>query len=822
METFFQDVKYALRMILKKPAFTAVAVLSLTLGIGANATIFTLVKAVFLQTVPIKEPDRVIAVYSNAQIAGGVPTSRTQFLPLSYLNALDYHRESTVFQNSSVIIGTGVNLKQNEKDTGLFCLLVNAEFFDVLGVQPTMGRSFRADEDQAEHPVAIISHQVWKDQFGADPKIINTTATLSGQSYSIIGVLPEWLHPVGALGNPDVYIPMAMKKQVLRGLQADWVEQRGARMAFMLARLKPGVTLKQADANLQNLAAELTRQYPTANRGRGVMILPIADTVVPPQQRGDFVQAGTLLMVIVGLVLLIACANVANLLLARATQRQREIAVRQSLGAKRTRIVRQLLTESFILALLSGGLGIACAFQTRTLLSKLLPQNALPPDINLNPDLKVLLFTLGLSILATLLFGLMPAVQSSRADRLASLRDRTDLPSGHTRWYGLRGALVMVQVALSLVALGGAGLFIHSMANATKIDPGFEVQRELIVPVNLTAERYPPARAEQFYRESVERVSALPMVAAAAYTDHAPFNPQILRTAFTEDADPTNPRNGHAMPFVVAQPGWFSAAGMSLERGRDFTDHDDAQAPMVAVVNQAAADELWPGKDPLHHHLKYLLTNWNIEIVGVVNTVKFQSLGEDPQPIVYAPMKQQQMPGAVLWIRTKGSPDQAITGVRNALQSIDATLPLRNVRPVSFFLEQSLAAPKLGAELLGGFGVLALVLASMGTYGVMAYSVSQRTQEIGIRMAMGAQRSDVMRLIVGGGMAMVGVGVLAGLVFSMMLTNRMHGLLYGIGMFDPASFLGMAALLVAVALVACSLPARRASRVDPMVALRYE
>jgi predicted permease len=823
MESFFQDVKYAIRMILKKPGFTIVAVLSLTLGIGANATIFTLVKAVFLQTVPIKEPGSVMVVYSTAASAGGGAAARTQFLPLSYLNAVDYKQENSVFQNSSIIIPMGVNLVQNGKQTGLFCLLVNAEFFDLLGVQPAMGRSFHADEDQAERPVAIISYTVWKDQFGQDANIINKTAQFGTQSYTIIGVLPEWLHPVGPMGNPDVYIPLAMRKQVLTGLLADWVNQRGARMVFMYGRLKPGVTQKQADANLQNLSGELTRLYPTANKGRGVMMLPIADTLVPPQQRGDFVQAGTLMMVIVGLVLLIACANVANLLLARATQRQREIAVRQSLGAKRFRLVRQLLTESFILALLSAILGVICAFQTRTLITHLLPQGTLPPDAaaSLTVDSRVLLFTLGLSVLATMLFGLMPAVQSSRSDRLASLRDRTDLPSGHTRWYGLRGALVMVQVALSLVALVGAGLFIHSMRNAQKIDPGFEVQHELIAGINLAAENYSPAQAEQFYRDSVERVKALPMVADAGYTDHPPFGAQILRTAFTEDADPSNPRNGHPLPFVVAQPGWFSAAGMVMERGRGFTEHDDKDAPMVMVVNRAAADELWPGKDPLSHHLKYLLTNWNIEVVGVVNTVKFQTLGEDPQPIVYVPMKQHTVPGTFMWIRTKGTPDDAIAGVRNAIKSLDPA-PLRNLRPVSFFLDQSLAAPKLGAELLGGFGVLALILAAMGTYGVMSYSVSQRTQEIGIRLAMGAQREDVLRLIVGGGMAMVGVGVLAGLVFSTLLTNSMHRLLYGIGFFDPAAFLATAAMLVVVALVACWIPARRASRVDPMVALRYE
>jgi predicted permease len=819
MEAFLQDLKYAVRMLWKKPGFTLIAVLSLTLGIGANSTVFTLAKAVFLQSVPVKDPSRVMMVYSWSQ-QKGLP--RAEYLPVTQPNGRDYREKSTSFSSATVMIPTGLNMVVDGKDIGLFCILATYDFFDVMGIEPARGRAFTAEEDRSEHPVVVISNALWNRQFGADKNILNRTVRLGTETYTIIGVMPDFFHDLGQLGSPDLLIPMAMHDRVLTGLQKDWFNRRGARMAFMAGRLKPGVSFKQAEGEITNLASELQRQFPTDNAGRGAMLMPIADTVIPPRQRSDFVRAGTLMGVIVGLVLLIACANVANLLLARATQRQREIAVRQSMGARRWRLVRQLLTESFLLALIAGILGSITAIWTRSLIHALLPPGTLPNNLDLNVDWKVVLFTFLLSLAATMLFGLMPALESSRSDRLASLRDRTDAPTGSTRWYGLRGALVMVQVALSLVALVGAGLFIHSLRNAQDIDTGFEVKRELTVPLNLAPDRYPQPRAEQFYRDAIERVKALPNIADAGITDHPPFGGTILRTAFTEGTDINDPRNGKATPLSNTLPGYFSAAGMTLVRGRDFTDHDDTTAPMVCIVNQAAAQQFWPNQDAMSKRLRFLLTDWNVEVVGIVNTVKFQTLGETPQPIIYMPLKQHFLVGGWMWARTKTDPNAAAPMVRDAIQSLDPQLRLNNLRPVSFFLDQSLAAPRLGAELLGGFGMLALLLAAMGTYGVMSYSVNQRTQEIGIRMAMGAQRTDVLKLIVGNGMAMVVVGIVAGMLLASLMTKTIAALLYGIGWFDAPSFLGTAALLIAVALLACLIPARRASRVDPMVALRYE
>jgi predicted permease len=819
METFLQDFKYAVRMLAKRPGFTIVALLSLTLGIGANTTIFTFAKAIFLQRVPVKDPSTVLVVFGNSDSRRG---PAQEFLPISYLNSRDLRDQNSVFSSASIIGFTGLNLKQNGKETGEFAELVNSTFFDVLGVKPMLGRVFTSEEDTGAHPVAVISYALWNREFAHDPGVVGRTVQMGTDEYTIVGVMPSEFHDLGLLGSPDIFIPWSMHETALTGVLKEFYPERGARMTFVIGRLKPGLTLGQAQASMKNLASNLEREYPTENGGRNVQLLTLADTTIPPPQRPIFVRAGVLMAAIVGLVLLIACANVANLLFARATQRQREIAIRQSMGASRWRLVRQLLTESLLLGLLAGALGILCAYWARKLVLGLLPQGVVRPGLDFSLDWKVLSFTFALAILSTLLFGLMPALQSSRTDRLAALRDRTDAPTGSTRWYGLRGALVMLQVALSLVALSGAGLFIHSMKNAQKIDTGFEVKHEFTVPLNLGPENYDQARAEQFFDAALERVRSLPMVADAGIADAGPFQGTVARTTFLEGVDRSDPRNGRTTPVIVTRPGFFSASGMTLIRGRDFNDHDDANSTLVAIVNQAFVDKNWPGQNPLGKHLYMLLTTWDLNVVGVVNTVKTQTLGEPPQPVIYLPLKQHFVPNVNLWVRTKGDPNAALPNVREAIQQLDKGLPLRNIRTVTTVLDQTLAAPRLGAELLGTFGFLALALSAIGTYGVMSYSVNQRKQEIGIRMALGARRSDVLRLIFGGGMAMVAIGIVAGLGVSTLLTRSMNSLLFGIGMFDAASFFGTAAILITVALLACWVPARRAAKVDPMIALRYE
>jgi predicted permease len=814
----WQDVKYALRMLRKSPAFTAVAVLSLTLGIGANTTIFTLTKAIFLQAVPVKDPGRVVSLYSNAQSRKGPPQ---EYLATPYLNAVDYREKTNVFSGASIAYPTGFDLTVSGKEKQVFAEMVDGNFFDFAGVSPALGRGFTAQEGNTATPVAILSYGIWNKQFGADKDILGKSIQLDQQVFTVIGVAPRDFKNIGVLGSPDVWIPISMRDQMLTGIEKAWLYDRGFRNASMIARLKSGVTLAQAQEAVHSLGLELEREYPKQNSGRNEMLVPINETTIPPQRHAAFSKAGMLMMVIVGLVLLIACANVANLLLARATQRQREIAVRLALGASRSKLIRQLLIESLMLALIAGALGILVAYGGRQLLASLLPQG-LPQNLDFSLDGRVFLYAFGISVIATVLFGLAPSLQASRADRMAALKDRTAAPTGSARWYGVRGVLVSIQVALSLVALVGAGLFIHSLKNAQQIDPGFEVQHEMVMFINMAAEHYQQPQAEQFYKDVVQRLNGLPMVAEASIADSAPFNGGLARTTFTDGVDITDARNGKLTPVVATAPKLFSAAGISMLHGRDFSDSDDAKGAMVAVVNKAAADQFWPGQDPIGKHIHFLGETWDIAVVGEVNTVKYQTLGEAPQAIVYLPLKQHYSPFATIYVRTKGDPAKAMGSVRSTVQSVAPNVPIVRLQTVGEVLVQTLTAPRLGAQLLGTFGLLALVLAAIGTYGVMSYSVSQRRQEIGVRMALGAQRKDVMKLILANGLAMVIAGVTVGLLISSLLARTMGTLLYGIGIFDAPSFLITAALLILVAMAACSIPARTAMRVNPIVALRYE
>jgi len=824
MGTFWQDFRYAVRLLLKKPGFTIVAVLSLTLGIGANTAIFTLVKGVFLQGVPVQDPSRVVSVYST-QHTRGKPVQH--YIALTYLNARDYRNMNDVFSGMAIVIFTGATLRVGPNEVPVFAECVNYNLFDVLGVHMALGRTFTAEEDkegtEGSHPVMILSYGLWKRQFGANENIVGQTAQLNGQAFTIVGVTPKDFHDVGALGSPDLWAPMMMHDQVLTGVTKGWINLRGYRMASAVARLKPGVSLATAQASMHALGDQLERVYPQDNGGRNNDLVPLSETNIPPQQRGVFALAGTLMMVIVGLVLLIACANVANLLLTRATQRRRELAVRLSMGASRFRLIRQLLTESLLLGLIAGGFGILTASWLKNLIVSLIP-NGLPGNVDTSLDVRVLVFAVLLAVAASVLFGLAPALQASNPNQMVALRDRTDNPAGATRWYGLRGILVMIQVALSLIALVGAGLFIHSLKNAQNMDPGFETKHSFVMGLSPDSQKYTQGRGEQYYQAVLEQVRALPMVTSVALSDTAPFNGNISRTTFPEGVDQNDPENGTLTPIFNVSPGYFSAEGIPMLSGRDFDLHDDANSHMVAVVNQAFVEQNWPGPidRAIGKHLHFLSQTWDVQVIGIVKTVKYLTLGEPPQAIVYMPLKQHYFGNVALFVRTNVEPSAAISIVRDTVQPLDRAMPLANVRTVQQLLDQSLVAPRVGAELLGAFGLLALLLAAIGTYGVMSYSVSQRTQEIGIRMALGAQSSDVLMLILGSGFAMILAGIVVGLVFSMILTRSMNTLLFGIGMFDPISFFGTAGILVLVAMFACFLPARRAMRVDPLIALRYE
>jgi len=817
METFLRDLRGGIRLLLHRPGFTLVAVLSLTLGIGANTTVFTLINAVFLQPVPVRDPAHAVSVYTV-----DARNSTQGYLGSSYINLRDYQEKNDVFSGMSVMVNSGVTWDNHGHPQPLGAQLVNADYFSVLGERIAPGRDFLPEEDGAPgaHPVAVLSHGLFERQFGGDPALIGGNINLNGLDYTVIGVAPADFQNLGTLGNPDLWIPLAMHDQVLTGIVKDWFNQRRPLFAGAVARLKPGVTVRAAQLALHGMAAQLAQEFPTDDAGRDIALVPLSESSVGPNQRSTFLLAGTLMLVIAGLVLLIACANVANLLLARAAQRRRELAIRLALGAGRGRLIRQLLTESLLLGLLAGGLAIGFAYVAKNGLWALRPPG-FGNGIHLVMDARVLGFTLAIALGATVLFGLAPALQATRASQMNSLRDRTDPPGGGLRWYGVRGLLVVAQVAFSLIALIGASLFVHSLLNAQKVDTGFDAAHLVTLVPNLQAQRYPQARADQYYRDAIDRLRALPGVAGVSVADTPPLGGGMERTTFPGGVDTNDTRNGKLTPITAARPGYFQAMGIPILRGRDFTDSDGPNAPLVAIVNTTLAQRLWPGQNPLGKHLQFLQETWDVTVVGEVPTVKYASLGELPQAQVYFSFEQQFAP-AMLIVRTQGDPTAALPTLRAAVQGLDPALPpLRGV-VLNDQIQRMLAAPTLGAELLAVFGILALLLAAVGTYGVMSYTVTQRVREIGIRLALGARASQVMRLILGAGMSMVVAGAIVGVALAALLGRGIGSLLYGVGGLDPASFALAPAVLILAALLACWLPARRALRVDPNLVLRED
>jgi putative ABC transport system permease protein len=816
--SIWQDVKGGLRLMAKRPGFTAAAVLSLALGIGANTTVFSLVSAVFLRPVPVQDADRVVSIYTQ-----DARNNQFGYLGSSYLNLKDYRDQSTVFSGFSAIMGNQVRWLRQGTPQPLAVSLVNADFFSLLGEKITIGRDFRPDEDGAPgaNPVAILSYALWSKQFGAQPSAIGQTMELNGLPFTIIGVAPADFHDIGVLGNPDVWVPMAMHDQILTGIVKTWFNQRRPLFAGAVARLKPGVTLKQAQLELSGLAQHLAQEFPTDDAGRGVALVPFTESNINPNARPAFLLAGALLLAIAGLVLLIACANVANLLLVRAAQRRREFAIRLALGGGRGRLLRQLLTESLLLGLLGAGVGIGLAYLARNALWSLRPPGV---GNNVHPALSagVLWFTLGAALVATVLFGLAPALQATRTAPLASLRDRTDVPAGGQHWYSLRGLLVVAQVAFSLIALIGASLFVHSLVNAQKVNLGFDAPHLAVLDPNLAAANYTQARADQFFKDALGRLQALPQIAGVGLSDTRPLSGGLQRTTFPDGVDTSDTRNGKLTPILTVGPGYFRAMGIPLLRGRDISANDIPGSPLVAVINDTLANRLWPGQDPIGKHLRFLQETWDVTVVGEVPTVKYATLGEEPQAQVYFALEQQFTPNALFLVRTSGDPSAILGSLRAVAKGLDPSLPQVQTQLVEQRIDNQLAAPTLGAELLAVFGLLALLLAAIGTYGVMSYSVTQRGREIGVRMALGARGGDVMRLILGSGMTMVVVGVGLGVVAAAVLGQGLGSILYGIGGFDWVSFTTAPAILLAAALVACWLPAQRALRIDPNRALRDE
>ena len=814
-----QDFRYGLRMLVKSPGFTAVAVLSLALGIGANTAIFSLVNAALLRPIPVEDPQRLAAVFVTDQRNPGS-------LPVSHLNYKDLRDQNQVFSGMAAVTFAQVNWMNGNAAEQILLQVVSGNYFTVLGVQPARGRGFAADEDQRATAVIVLSHGFWERSLGGDPGAVGKTITLNRTPFTIIGVTPRGFTGTQLGGGPAGWVPMAIHDVVQPGF--DWYEQRRGLFLFPFGRLKPGVSVEQASANLRTVFAALEQAYPVENKGRGAGARSLLDARVNPDGDGGapVVRLSMILMVVVGIVLLIACANMANLLLARASGRRREIAVRLALGAGRIRLVRQLLTESVLLSLFGGAAGLLLAYWLVSALPGTELQLPLPVDNELSLDRRVLLFTLLLSVTTGVLFGLAPAIQASRADVVPVLKNEL-VPAGTqrrgvARWFGLRQTLVVAQLALSLVALIGAGIFLRSLLTSERTDTGFETDGVLVMTFNLGREGYTPERGRLFYEEAATRTASLPGVRGTAVAQVPPLAGGLRRSVFPEGADTTTADRVLVQVNSVS-PGYFDAIGIALTRGRDFARTDAEGAPLVVVVNETMAARFWPGQDAIGKRFKFFGDEQFTTIIGVATNSTYNGIAEDPIPFIYQPLLQNYTPQATLHVRADTNAAALAAAVRRTIQEIDPTLSVFNIQTLEEQVLESLAPLRTNVVVIAGFGALALLLASVGLYGVANYSVTQRTREIGVRMALGAGRATVLRLVLGHGLVLVGLGVVVGLAAAAALTPLVPAAIApNVNLRDPAIFAGTAAILAAIALVASAIPAYRATRIDPLRALRTE
>jgi len=822
MDQLFQDLKYGLRTLARSPGFALVAVVSLALGIGANTAIFTLTDAVFLNPLPVQDSSRVMELFTvdHATVTTAANFTRT---PMSFKNYLDFRDQNDVFSGLAAFTPAGATLTGNGEPKPLPATLVTANYFDVLGVKPALGRAFLPGEDQKPggNPVAVLSHSLWTREFGADRGILGKTISLNLTPYTVVGVAPPDFRGTFTVGNPNVvWIPISMHSQVFDAQTDRLFDLRRFRVVSVFGRLKLGVAPKSVLAPLKTIASRLEQQYPRDNNGRSVEISSLQQAALGFLPRDQVAIAAIALTSVVGLVLLIACVNLANLLMARSSKRAREMGIRTALGAARGRLVRQLVTESLLLSIAGGAGGLLMGSLGYRLLWSFRPAFLEQNSLALGLDGRVFVFTAIITLLTGILFGLAPAIRTSTPDLSAMLK--MGGRSGTEPWARspLRSALVVSEVALAMVALVGAGLFIRSMQAVQNTDPGFESRNLFTVGFDLTPRHYPPDRMREFFRTVLARTLETPGVMSAALASNAPLGGGVLMTTFTEGQE-ANPDNRGTLTLLDSvSPSYFGALRIPLVNGRVFSDFDRADSARVAVVNQALEQHFWPGQSALGKRFHFVNDTILHEVVGVVRNTAVLAIGEQPQPVIYLPLEQRFSSLVTLHVRTASNPGAVLPAVLTRVQALDNNLVLANALTIQDNLAQGLWAPRMGAALFGIFGLLGMLLATIGIYGVMAYLVAQRTNEIGIRMALGARPGDVLRLVVGHGMRLVAFGIAAGVLSALATTRLMRTLLFDVSPADPLTFIAVGLMLAAVALLAGFVPALRAARIDPVLALR--
>jgi predicted permease len=817
-----QDIRYAIRSAFRNPGLTLVIVISLALGIGANTTIFTLINAVFLRSVPVRDPARLAQVFTVMPKSDGYQT-------MSLANYRDFRDNVPEFSGLMAFQFIGANLVGGTEPVAIGGQLVTGNYFQVLGVDAALGRTIAPEDDTTlgASPVLVLSAALWKRAFASDPDIVGKDVILNGFKFTVIGVLPPEFKGLQTLGSVDFWAPLAMHEQLVTGETArTFYTARNALTFSVVGRLQPGVTLAQARQAMKSMAKRLEEQYPTENEGRSVELFPLTQAALGVGGRDNLVRSGGLLLAATGLVLLIACGNVASLLLARAMERRKEIAVRLSVGAPRWRLIRQLLAESGVLAVLGGSAGILVATFGRDLLWSFRPTGMREDFLDLSLEPQVLWFTVALSLVTGILFGLIPAIQGSRLDLVSAIKSQIKAPVRGGRWtlgLDLRDVLVTCQVAVSLVALIGAGLFLRSLYEAQRLNPGFRTDGLSVMYVNAGAQGYSPQRGMQFYRDTLDRVRPLPGVQSASWGEAIPqFSGQAAsRRIFPEGRELPQELRSLFVPFDGIWPGYFATVGIPLLKGRDFTEGDREGTELVAIVNETTARLYWPGEDPIGKRFKHRLNPNFYTVVGVARDAKYGGIASATPPHLYYPVLQYYMPAMSLAVRTSVDPHAVLPSVLQVVRELDDTMPLPQAQTMSEVLNENLWEERIGAMLLIVFGLLAVTLTTVGVYGVMAYSVTQRTHEIGIRMALGAAHADVLRMVLRHGLTLTLLGVSIGLAAAFGATRLIASLLY-ISPTDGLTYTAISAVLAGVAMLASLLPARRAARVDPLVALRQE
>ena len=806
MGTFAQDIRYGVRLLAKRPGFTLIAVLALALGIGANTAIFSIVNSVLLHPLPFKDSDQLVWFYEVQPKLDRAPFSPADFL--------DLQSQNNSFEEITAMRPTSFNLTGGDQPERIRGAVVSANFFSTLRAQPAKGRAFIPEEGKAGAArVAVVSYSFWQNRRGGDPDLVGKTFTLSDESVTVIGIMPaDFSYPRRA----EVWVnPRQVVPEPFSTFTDDVVSMRGTHYLWVFGRLKAGVPLAGAQADIDTVVANIQQQH---NTNHGVHLITMHEQTI-----GDTKPVLIVLMVAVGFVLLIACANVANLMLARATARSKEMAIRTALGASRRRVIRQLLTESMLLALAGGGLGLALAWWGVDLLVALSPPDT-PRLAEIGLDRQVFLFTLAVSLLTGFIFGLVPALQASKPNLTEALKEGGRGGSDGSHRNRVRGLLVIAEVALSLVVLIGAGLLIKSFVRLLRVEPGFNATNLVVGGISLPGKKYGelPKRIA-FFNQLTERLQSVPGVEAVALSNDLPIEGTDTTSYPTIEGRQTGDDNDRfLMGRHVINAGYFKAMGVPLLKGREFTPADKEGTPPVLIINETAASRIWPDEDPVGKRIKFGGNNdpW-LEIVGVVGDVKHNGLDAEPSIESYEPYAQDPYPYITVALRAPQR-DQIASAIRREVQAIDKDQPVSQIQTMDKTLSESIAPRRLSMVLFTLFAAVAMLLAGVGIYGVMSYAVTQRTHEIGIRMALGAEQRDVLRLVVGQGMVLAFVGIAIGLAGAFFLTRLMASLLFAVSATDPLTFVAVPLVLAGVALGACFVPARRAIKVDPMVALRYE